>query len=95
MVFTFGRPRVGGGLSRQIFFPEENVVPGAFQAFETRPSHASKNTRCRTWLDQLNDLQQLQHEKGSLVCVHAQSASGMALIPCALSAVGLSGRLRC
>ena len=38
----------------------------------------------------LNDLQPRQHEKVSLVCVRAQSPPGLALIPCALSAVDTS-----
>ena len=37
----------------------------------------------------LNDLQQHQHEKDSLVFVPAQSPSGLALVACALSAVDL------
>ena len=58
-----------------------------------------------TWLDKhtfprlarstLNELQQNQHEKASLVCVRGQSPSGLALVPCALSMVNLSGPLRC
>ena len=43
----------------------------------------------------LNELQQNQHEKASLVCVRVQSPSGLALVPCALSMVDLSGQLRC
>ena len=43
----------------------------------------------------LNELQQNQHEKVSLVCVRVQSPSGLALVPCALSMVDLSGQLRC
>ena len=43
----------------------------------------------------LNELQQNQHEKASLVCVRVQSPSGVALVPCALSMVDLSGQLRC
>ena len=60
-----------------------------------------------TWLDKhtfprlarstlnLNELQQNQHEMASLVCVRVQSPSGLALVPCALSMVNLSGQLRC
>ena len=53
-----------------------------------------------TWLPRLarstlNDLQQNQHEKASLVCVRVQSPSELALVPCALSMVDLSGQLRC
>ena len=58
-----------------------------------------------TWLDKhtfprlarstLNELQQNQHEKASLVCVRVQSPSGLALVPCALSMVDLSDQLRC
>jgi len=36
-----------------------------------------------------------QHQKGSLVCVRAQNPSGLALVPCALSAVAESGRKPC
>ena len=36
-----------------------------------------------------------QHEKASLVCVRVQSPSGLALVPCELSMVDLSGQLRC
>ena len=43
----------------------------------------------------LNELQQNQHEKASLVCVREQSPSGLALVPCALSMVDLSGQLQC
>ena len=42
-----------------------------------------------------NQLQQEQHDKASLVCVRVQSPSGLALVPCALSMVDLSGQLRC
>ena len=38
----------------------------------------------------LNDLQQHQPEEASLLCVSAQSPSGLALARCALSAVDLS-----
>ena len=37
----------------------------------------------------LNELQQNQDEKASLVCVRVQSPSGLALVPCALSMVDL------
>ena len=43
----------------------------------------------------LNELQQNQHEKASIVCVRVQSPSGLALVPCALSMFDLSGQLRC
>ena len=43
----------------------------------------------------LNELQQNQDKKASLVCVRAQSPSGLAFVPCALSMVDLSGQLRC
>ena len=49
------------------------------------------NTRCRAWLDQLYELQQKQHEKASLVRARVQSPSGLALVPCSLSMVDLSG----
>ena len=58
-----------------------------------------------TWLDKhtfprlarstLNELQQHQHEKASLVCARVQSPSGLALVPCALSVVDVRGQLRC
>ena len=58
-----------------------------------------------TWLDKhtfprlarstLNELQQNQHEKASLLCVRVQSPSGLALVPCASFMVDLSGQLRC
>ena len=60
-----------------------------------RPSHASKHTLTRQARSILNDLQQNEHEKASLVCVRVQSPSGPALVPCALSMVDLSGQLRC
>ena len=41
----------------------------------------------------LNELQQEQHEKASSVCVRLQIPSGLALVPCALSMVDLSGQL--
>ena len=63
-----------------------------FQYFETRPSHASKHTLPRLARSTLNELQQNQHEKASLVCVRVQSPSGLALVPCALSMVDLSGQ---
>ena len=54
------------------------------------------NTRCRAWLDQLKTTySKTQQEKASLVCVRVQSPSGLALVPCALSMVDLSGQLRC
>ena len=60
------------------------------------------NTRYRAWhtlprlaRSTLNDVQQNQHEKASLVCVRVQSPSELALVPCALSMVDLSGQLRC
>ena len=63
-----------------------------FQAFKTRPSHGTKHTLPRLARSTLNDLQQNQHEKTSLVCAHVQSPSGLALVPCALSMVNLSGQ---
>ena len=58
-----------------------------------------------TWLDKhtfprlarstLNELQENQHEKASLVCVRVQSPSGLSLVPCALSMVDVSGQLLC
>ena len=55
-----------------------------------------------TWLDKHtfprmarstpNELQQNQDEKASLVCVRVQSPSGLALVPCALSMVDVSGQ---
>ena len=65
------------------------------QAFRTRPRHAPKHTLPRLARLTLNELQQNQHEKASLVCVRVQSPSGLALVPCALSMVDLSGQLRC
>ena len=40
----------------------------------------------------LRDLQPHQHENVSSVCVRAQSPPGLALVPCALSAVDKGGR---
>ena len=54
-----------------------------------------KHTLPRLARSTLNELQQKQHEKASLVCVRVQSPSGLALVPCALSMVDLSGQLRC
>ena len=51
-----------------------------------------KHTFPRLARSTLNELQQTQHEKASLVCVRVQSPSGLALVPCALSMVDLSGR---
>ena len=65
------------------------------EAFKKRPRHASKHTLPRLARSTLNELQQNQHEKASLVCVRVQSLSGLALVPCALSMVDLSGQLRC
>ena len=42
----------------------------------------------------LNDLRQDQNEQASLVCVRVQCPSGLALVPCALNMVDLSGQLR-
>ena len=53
------------------------------------------NTLPRLARSTLNELQQNQHEKASLACVRVQSPSGLALVPCALSMVHLSGQLRC
>ena len=49
------------------------------------------NTFPRLARSALNELQQNQHEKASLVCVRLQSPSGLALVPCALSMVDLGG----
>ena len=65
------------------------------QAFKERPRHAYKHTLPRLARSTLNELQQNQDEKASLVCVRVQSPSGLALVPCALSMVDLSGQLRC
>ena len=77
------------------------------QAFRKRPRACLKNglgrfspsalphykhTLPRLAQSTLNELQQNQHEKASLVCVRVQSPSGMALVPCALSMVDLSGQ---
>ena len=56
---------------------------------------SSEHTLPRLARSTLNELQQSQHEKASLVCVRVQSLSGLALVPCALSMVDLSGQLRC
>ena len=50
-----------------------------------------KHTFPRLARSTVNELQQNQHEKASLVCVRVQSPSGLALVPCALSMVDLSG----
>ena len=47
------------------------------------------NTLPRMSPPTLNDLQQQQHEKASLVFVPAQSPSGLAFVACVLSAVDL------
>ena len=65
------------------------------EAFSRRPRHASKHTLPRLARSTLNELQQNQHEKASLVCVRIQSPSGLALVPCALSMVDLSGQVQC
>ena len=54
-----------------------------------------KHTLPRLVRSTLNELQQKQHENASLVCVRVQSPSRLALVPCALSMVDLSGQLRC
>ena len=54
-----------------------------------------KHTLRRLARSTLNELHQNQHEKASLVCARVQSPSGLALVPCALSMVDLSGQLRC
>ena len=54
-----------------------------------------KHTLPRLARSTLNELQQIQNEQASLVCVRVQSPSGLALVPCALSVVDLSGQLRC
>ena len=53
-------------------------------SFQTR-RNASKHTLPRRARSPLNEFQQNQHEKSSLVCVREQSPSGLALVPCALS----------
>ena len=53
-----------------------------------------KHTFTRLARSTLNELQQNQHEKASLLCVRVQSPSGLALVPCTLSMVDLSGQLR-
>ena len=70
-----------------------------------KPSLNFRTEEGMLWLDKhtfprlarstLNELQQNQHEKASLVCVRVQSPSGLALVPSALSMVDLSGQLRC
>ena len=54
-----------------------------------------KHTFPRLARSTLNELQQKQHEKASLVCVRIQSLFGLALVPCSLSTVDRSGQLRC
>ena len=54
-----------------------------------------KHTLRRLARSTLNELQQTQRENASLVCARVQSPSGLALVPCALSRVDLSGQLRC
>ena len=54
-----------------------------------------KHTLPRLARSILNELQQNQHEKASLVCLRVQSPSGLALVPDALSMVDPSGQLRC
>ena len=51
-----------------------------------------KHTLPRLARSTLNELQQNQHEKASSVCLRVQSPSGLALVPCALSMVDLSGQ---
>ena len=48
-----------------------------------------KHTLPRLARSTLNELQQNQHEKASLVCLRVQSPSGLALVPCAFSMVDL------
>ena len=54
-----------------------------------------KHTLPRLARSTLNEIQQNQHEKALLVCLRVQSPSGLALVPCALSMVDLSGQLQC
>ena len=54
-----------------------------------------KHTLPRLGRSTLNELQQKQDEKASLVCLRVQSPSGLALVPCALSIADLSGQFRC
>ena len=64
--------------------------------FKHRPDMPlTKHTLPRLARSTLNDLQQNQHDKASLVCERVHSPSGVALVPCALSMVDLSGQLRC
>ena len=51
-----------------------------------------KHTLPRLARSSLNELQQKQHEKASLVFMRVQSPSQLALVPCALSMVDLSGQ---
>ena len=62
-------------------------TPSALPHYKHRLPRLARST--------LNELQQNEHEKASLVCVRVQSPSGLALVPCALSMVDLSGHLRC
>ena len=54
-----------------------------------------KHTLPRQARSTLNQLQQKQHEKASLVCVRVQRPSGLVLVPCALNMVDRRGQLRC
>ena len=51
-----------------------------------------KHTLPRLARSTLNELQRKQHEKASLVFMRVQSPSQLALVPCALSMVDLSGQ---
>ena len=58
-------------------------IYATIEAFLKRPRHAYKHTLTRLARSTLNELQQNQHDKASLVCVRVQSPSGLALVPCA------------
>ena len=64
-----------------------HFAPSAFPHYKHTLSRLARST--------LNELQQKLQEKTSLVCVRVQSPSGLALVPCSLSMVDLSGQLRC
>ena len=68
--------------------------------FKNGPGMAEKRPHCKHTFPRLarstlNELQQKQHEKASLVCVRVESPSGLALVPWASSMVDLSGQWRC
>ena len=59
---------------------------------KTWSGHTYENTRCRTCLDQLSTTFHETTREDFVVCVSAQSPSGLELVPRALSAVDESGR---